>query len=179
LFYISLSDLHARHYGLTPGVAAAYAEAAAVCLSRHHTSPRALSITRPSATEDAVVSWQAPSHRERAAWANDTDATEAAGYACVIAAAEKALNLFAVRRAETATGADYYLGPPGTGVDDIEECLRLEVSGVDRGTYADVARRLSSKCRQAMDGNSSLPALAGVVGFEAACVAFSDILDAA
>jgi hypothetical protein len=46
-----------------------------------------------------------------------------------------------------------------------EGYLRLEVSGIDRGTAAAVARRLQQKIEQAAAGNSNLPAMAGVVGF--------------
>ena len=46
-----------------------------------------------------------------------------------------------------------------------EGYLRLEVSGIDRGTAAAVARRLQQKIEQAAAGNSNLPARAGVVGF--------------
>jgi hypothetical protein len=46
-----------------------------------------------------------------------------------------------------------------------EGYLRLEVSGIDRGTAAAVAHRLQQKIEQAAAGNSNLPAMAGVVGF--------------
>jgi hypothetical protein len=68
------------------------------------------------------------------AWANETDATEAGAYGCVIATVELLRDLFAVRRAETGTGADYYVGPRGAAQDDLENCFRLEVSGVSDGT---------------------------------------------
>jgi hypothetical protein len=68
---------------------------------------------------------------------------------------------------ETGTGADDYIGPPDQSRDDLEGCLRLEVSGTDRGTASAVARRLREKIEQAMVGHSSLSAMAGVVGFDA------------
>ena len=74
-------------------------------------------------------------------------------------------NLFAVRRADTETGADYYVASPGLGIEDLEGCLRLEVSGVDHGSEAVVAARLKDKIAQAQDGDSNLPAIASVVGF--------------
>jgi hypothetical protein len=52
-------------------------------------------------------------------------------------------------------------------MDDLEGCLRLEVSGTDRGTASAVARRLREKIEQTMVGKSNLPAMAGVVGFYA------------
>ena len=39
-----LAELHERHYGLTEAVARTYAEGAAVCMQRHHTSPRFINV---------------------------------------------------------------------------------------------------------------------------------------
>ncbi len=83
--------------------------------------------------------------------------------------------LLAVRRAETRTGADYYVGPAGSGVGDLENCLRLEVSGVDHGDYREVVRRLLSKVEQVQNGNSSLPAIAGVMGFAEKLLMVQDV----
>ena len=49
-------------------------------------------------------------------------------------------------------------------VEDLENCYRLEVSGTD-GDETEVNRRLHVKIKQALHGNSDLPALAAVVGF--------------
>ena len=116
---------------------------------------------------DAIVTWELTGERVKGAWANETDTTEAGAYACVLAAVELLYGMVAVRRAETRTGADYYIALPGTRADDLENLIRLEVSGVDRGTPSDVVRRLNDKLEQAARGNSNLPAIAGVVGFRA------------
>lgn len=116
---------------------------------------------------DAIVTWELTGERVKGAWANETDTTEAGAYACVLAAVELLYGMVAVRRAETRTGADYYIALPGTRADDLENLIRLEVSGVDRGTPSDVVRRLNDKLEQAARGSSNLPAIAGVVGFRA------------
>ena len=74
------------------------------------------------------------------------------------------------------TGADYYIAPKGTALDDLEDCLRLEVSGVDRGPESAIDRRLRTKLAQAAAGNSNLPALAGVVGFRARLILVADLV---
>jgi hypothetical protein len=125
------------------------------------------------------VAWDVPDARTRDAWANDTDTTEAGAYGCVIAGVEEMRGLVAVRRAETGTGADYYVGAPGAGELDLEDCLRLEVSGVDAGNHRAVARRLLEKLEQAGEGRSSLPALAGVIGFAAGLLVLRDVEDTA
>jgi hypothetical protein len=71
-----------------------------------------------------------------------------------------------VGRCETKTGADYYVLPKGSDYEDLEAAYRLEVSGTD-GTEAQVRYRLKQKRQQALDGKSSLPAFAAVVGFSA------------
>jgi hypothetical protein len=172
---LPIHNMHERHRALTPAIAASYLEAARVCLSRHHQSPTDFSLSDNG--EDAVASleWDAPDNRAIGAWANMIDATEAGAYCCAIAGLEQVRDLRAVRRAETGTGADYYVGPVGAGEDDLEECQRLEVSGVDAGPPSAVRQRLGEKVEQARAGNSSLPATAGVVGFGAKLIVIQDV----
>jgi hypothetical protein len=73
--------------------------------------------------------------------------------------------MVAVRRAQTRTGADYYIAPIDRDLEDLESHFRLEVSGTDLGK-SDVKRRLIMKLEQAKQGRSNLPALAAVVGFK-------------
>ena len=120
-----------------------------------------------------VVDWEVTDSRIRYALDNSNDATSWGAYACVLAALERLDGLVAVRRAETETGADYYVAPPGTAPDDLDSCFRLEVSGVDHGDTAEVHRRLRSKLNQLSSGNSNLPAVAGVTGFLAGLVLLS------
>jgi hypothetical protein len=172
---INRESMHERHRALTEAVASAYEEAASVCLARHHSSPVAISTSDNGVDCPAQISWETPDSRTLTAWANIVDTTEAGAYCCVIAGVEQLRGLFAVRRAETGTGADYYLGPQGSGEDDLEGCLRLEVSGVDGGSADVVAARMRAKSRQAKRGNSSLPALAGVIGFSAKLLMVCDV----
>jgi hypothetical protein len=79
-------------------------------------------------------------------------------------ATELMLGLYAIRRAETRTGADYYVAPLDHTSEDLEDCYRLEVSGTNADEQ-EVRRRLGNKVRQAQHGQSNLPALAVVVGF--------------
>ena len=159
-----------RHFGLTKAITESYTEAASVCMDRHHKSPTDFHLDSNGARSTTVVEWQAPNARVRRAWANETDTTEAGAYACILAAVEFSNDLVAVRRAETETGADYYVAPKGRMQSDLEECWRLEVSGVDRAPEATVRQRLRAKLVQAARGHSNLPALAGVVGFRACLI---------
>lgn len=172
---LPLHNLSDRHSGLTFAIAESYTEAARVCLDRHHSPPVDIAIKNADDNHAATVEWVPPDNRTRGAWANETDATEDGAYACVLAALELTSGLVAVRRAETKTGADYYVAAPGAGANDLEECLRLEVSGVDKGSEAAVMQRLNAKLEQAAAGASNLPAIAGVVGFLARLIALQPL----
>lgn len=134
-------------------------------------------IRQEAGNSDAVVSWVAPDERMLAAWANDIDTTEAGAYGCALAGLELVRGLTAIRRAETESGADYYVGPPGTGIEDLEDCLRLEVSGTDEGGIAEIRRRTESKVRQVRNAGGSFPAIVGIVGFKERVIALSDVTE--
>ena len=138
-----------------------------MCLDRHHVSPVAVIIRRKARQMVADVEWEATDERTRGAWGNEIDTTEWGASACVLAAVELFDGLLAIKRAETETGADYYVAPPGVSSDDIEEHIRLEVSGVDRGNDAAVRRRLREKLEQLARGGDDISGMAGVIGFRA------------
>ena len=166
-----------RHPGLTPPIAASNLEAASVCLQRHYVSPERFDLRAGEKASTVSIDWPQPDARIENAWANETDATEAGACALVLAAVEQVEGLVAIGRAETMTGADYYVAPGGSELDDLENCLRLEVSGVDRGSEASVERRLSDKLAQADRGRSNLPAMAGVAGFKARLIRLAHLAD--
>ena len=170
---LHIDALDATHPGLTKGVAASYREAAEVCFSRHHSPPTDLTVERGQLLT-AIAHWQAPDDRTKRAWANEIDTTEAGAYCVALAALELTDGLVAVSRAETHTGADYYVAPRGTIPTDLESASRLEVSGIDEGGQNSVKTRLRQKLEQAARGRSSLPAIAAVVAFSSAQVAIAD-----
>jgi hypothetical protein len=174
---VNLDAMDTRHRGLTPAIAGTYREAASVCLSRHHSPPIDMTLSDNGRRLPAELAWTAPDERVDGAWANTIDTTEAGAYGCVIAGVEVLRGLYAVRRAETGTGADYYVGPIGSGQDDLEDCIRLEVSGVDSGSEKDVNRRLLVKIQQVLQGSGSLPAIAGVMGFLCRLLMVRDVLE--
>ena len=159
----ALHDLHQRHPGLTPLLCGSYAEAASVCLSRHHASPVEFDVVKQGIATSRQVAWVTPDDRVKRAWNNNDDATRDGAYSLSIAAVEVELGLLAVQRAETRTGADYYMAP--TPAKSLETAYRLEVSGVDHGNEKTIQRRLIEKVQQARRGSSNLPAIAAVVGF--------------
>jgi hypothetical protein len=173
---LRLDALHERHVGLTRSLSGTFFEAAAVCLNRHHQSPTVLAISSDGGASQCEVDFPEPDARTLAAWANDIDTTESGAYGVCLAAVEVEENLVAVRRAETLTGADWYVAPVGSRVDDLENCFRLEVSGIDAGSIGAVKTRLKQKLEQAKRGSSNLPAIATVVGFKERAVAIKRLV---
>ncbi len=159
-----LENLHERHPGLTKNLCGALAEAARVCLARHHQSPTDVELVCLEGNCVRALVWQPPHDAVARAWANETDATEGGAYSISLASVEAELGLVAQARAETRTGADYYVGPIGQAVD-LESAHRLEVSGTDDGDRREVLVRVRKKLRQAAQGRSDRPALVAVVGF--------------
>ncbi len=172
---LPIDDMEQRHEGLTPALANALKEAARVCLDRHHVSPIPIVIRHDDRQMVADVEWEATDERTRGAWRNEKDTTEWGAYACVLAAVEMFHGLVAVFRAETQTGADYYVAPLGADADDIEEHIRLEVSGVNRGNDAAVRRRLREKIEQLARGDDDIPGIAGVIGFRARLILLDNL----
>jgi len=174
---LRLELLHERHPGLTASLGGAFFEAASVCLNRHHDSPVDMNIVCNDVTSTKSVDFPRPDARVLNAWANDIDTTETGAYGVSLAIMEDKEQLVAVRRAETLTGADWYVAPIGIEPDDLESCFRLEVSGIDVGGQLAIATRLRQKINQTRRGKSNLPAIASVVGFKEKIVALEKVSD--
>jgi len=172
---LQLKALYERHSGLTPALSEALYEAASVCLNKHHKSPVELAIIRNGGITKRKVEFETPSTTALNAWANDIDTTETGAYGVCLAAVEVEEQLVAVRRAETLTGADWYVAAVGTESDDLENCYRLEISGLDTGNRSAVKARLLQKVQQTRRGTSNLPAIASVVGFKEKAVAIQKV----
>ena len=172
---LNLNSLHERHPGLTRGLGEAYSEAASVCMSRHHVPPVSVSVHHNGEVQVRSLQYPAPNQRILNAHANEIDATEMGAYGLSLATVESVAGLVAVRRAETMTGADWYIAPIGSSFDDLESCIRLEVSGTDAGGSTEIERRLLEKVAQASRGQSNLPAIAAVVGFKVLEIAISPL----
>lgn len=174
--HLPLADLDQRHPGLTPAMAQMFFEAASVCLSRHHSRPSIVEIETADGRAHARVDWLANSPRMDRAYANTIDATEWGAYGVSLAALELEAGLVAVQRAETLSGADYYVAPIAASNDDLEEAFRLEVSGTDLGVRSICRSRLNRKIDQTRSAGHSKPALAAVVGFSEKLVLVSDVI---
>ena len=168
-----LYKLFQRHSGFYQPICVAYADAAGVCLERHHQSPANFDVVSDESSCLRQLSWLRPSPEVKASWNNSDDAVRDGAYSVALAAVEAELGYVSLLRAEKKTGADYYVGPPGT---DAETAFRLEVSGTE-ADGAEVEYRLTQKLKQAEAGNSDKPAFACVVGFRVKRVAMGKLED--
>lgn len=172
---LELQLLHERHAGLTEAMSTTFYEAASVCLSRHHESPVEMLVSSSKGSSTRLAEFAKPDSRMQNAWANEIDTTEAGAYGVCLAAVEAEEDLVAVRRAETLTGADWYVAPVGMVFQDLEDCFRLEISGVDAGGRSALQARLRQKIEQTKRGASNLPAIASVVLFKEGSIAIQKV----
>lgn len=163
-----------RHIGVSQSVCDSFSEAAEVCLARHHDPPlTAIRMVCGGNESDGLLNWAAPSDVAKRSWRNRDDATRDGAYIISLAVVEHLLGLVALSRADTRSGADYYVGRPDQ--QDLEDAFRLEISGSDTGSMPEIRRRLKNKEDQVVRGNGSLPAYASVVGFREATVLISEV----
>ncbi|KJU87739.1 hypothetical protein MBAV_000065 [Candidatus Magnetobacterium bavaricum] len=174
---LPFENMSERHRGLTSSIANALAEAARVCLDRHHGSPKSFFVKNNTVSNNALVKWSHTDVRTLLAWKNRTDTTEMGACAFALAAVELFEGFYAVSRAETHTGADYYIAPYGKTAADLEDVMRLEVSGVDNGNRTAVEYRLRQKIEQLKKGRSKLPGKAAVVGFSESLILMENMED--
>jgi hypothetical protein len=161
---LPLDDMSSRHPGLLPCLEETYKKSAAVVLDKHHKPPQEFRLRDDDNEFRTLATWEIPDARTKSALANTIDAIEAGAYAFALAAIELSRGLVTVRRMETLTGADYYVAPLGTKLDDLENAFKLEVSGSE-GSESIVKGRVGVKVDQAKTGRCNLPAIAAVIGF--------------
>jgi len=171
---LNLREMLRRH-PISDYVAGALCEAARVCLSRHHSPPKVMSVNVGEETIGHDFVWEPPDQVVLNTHANELDATRDGAYAVSLVCLERRLGLVAVSRAAQGTGADWLLAPAGETASDAgwldldapDYLVRLEVSGQDRGALGNRARL---KREQVRAGNSPLSGITAVVGFERAAV---------
>jgi hypothetical protein len=182
---LKFQNLHTRHIGLTEPISLSLAEAAFVLLDANHSnSPVLFDLydhkkvieTKIDVIIQTEVSWPEVTPRQKSAWNNANDRVEDGASALALAAVEMQRNLVAVSRAETKSGSDYYLSVGGSEVVDLETATRLEVSGTEKGNSSVVNQRLAQKIKQTESGQSNLPAIACVVGFQVKIIKMADSL---
>lgn len=162
---LRFDDLAERH-PLDPAQLDSCANAAKVRLHAHHQPPVDFQMLSQGRAQVLEVQWTPPTPLLLRSYANSDDAKRDGAYAMALAAVEELDSLVGIARTETKSGADYFVAKKGSDPEDLEEALRLEVSGTD-GDETQIRYRLKQKQQQTRDGNRDEPAIAAVVGFKA------------
>lgn len=160
---LRFEGLESRH-PIDPYQLQGYANAAKVRLAAHHASPVAFRVSSWTQEATCSIQWAPLDDKLKRSYNNADDAKRDGAYVLAFAALEELEGLVGIGRAETKTGADYYVAPISAPLEDLESALRLEVSGTD-GSPTEVRARLTQKKRQALRGRADGPAIAAVVGF--------------
>lgn len=109
--------------------------------------------------------WKGSDGADAFAWLNRDEATEFGACAIGIASLEFLRNLFVVARMQTGAGGDYYISDASTPMQDLEDCTRLEISGIDVGSLRSMKSRLTAKLKQLERGTIDTPGIAAVIEF--------------
>lgn len=166
-------DGHAHDPGwrMDPAALAVLRSAACVMFERFHGSPEAGTIAQGERLRVANFVWRAPDAAAQATHRNSDDATRDGAYAVAFAAMRQLGPFVFVHRAERKTGADFMLVREG---EENGAYIKLEVSGIGKGTSAAVARRLREKVQQVTRPGTGEPVLAVVVRFQRPHVAVEE-----
>lgn len=158
---LALSRLAEGMEGLSPIKGRELAEAAEVCLDHNGHDPGVRLQVTGYATSSRRLDFEPPSDQARRTHADLQYATEAGACALAIGVAREETGYQVLERARKGTGVDYWLG---TTIGVFE--ARLEVSGILRGTDAEVRRRVAQKREQMRrSGGDGLPSYAAVAEF--------------
>lgn len=161
---LRFEDLAERH-PIDPHQLHGYANAAKVRLEVHHIPPVEFQVASKGKALTYQVSWTPVDDKLRRSYNNADDAKRDGAYVMAFAAVEDLEGLVSIARAETKTGSDYYVAAAGSNPTDLENAVRLEVSGTD-GSATEVRARLKQKQEQTRRGTGTEPAIAAVVGFK-------------
>lgn len=152
--------------GLSAGTAAAYSEAAAVCLELQSHNSGVLLRVHGAVTGTPSLLWQEIDDVVRANHADHQDATEFGATAVALHVTASMTDWRVHQRSVKSTGFDYWLGKADRPVGGLfQNACRFEVSGILRGTANQVSRRLSEKIKQSNTSATHLPVVVAIVEF--------------
>lgn len=170
---LDLRSLCAGMPGLTSEIGGGLAQAAAVCLEHNAHHQGVEMEVAGSMSARFLVAWEPATDQVRRAHFDLQDATENGACGVAIALSRDLLGKEVVEKAYKGKGKgrglgfDYWLGDAGQSPEDLVfmRDLRLEVSGILKGSPSDVRQRLRSKVDQVSRYSESIPGIAVVVAF--------------
>lgn len=149
---------------LSPVKCADFSEAAAVCLDHHrHSQKTVLTVEGDLAGQFHLV-WEEVTQQMKDSRKDMDYTVESGAYCIAMLVVEKLTGLRVEKQSQKRTGFDYWLGnEEGFGLQDK---ARLEVSGILKGSKAQINKRLREKMKQTeKSDNLNLPAYVVIVEF--------------
>ncbi len=159
---LDLAELLSGLRGISPARAAAFVEAATVCLKGEgHRSGVHLRIAESE--HGFALTWPVASERAPFSWRDAEEATEDGATAIALLLVRRLTDFTVIERSVKGTGIDYWLG-----YDDplpFARSARLEVSGIRRAERSAFDRRVREKRQQTDRSAGELPAYIAVTEF--------------
>ncbi len=162
---INLTELETeRHHFLVPAAGVNFGHAASVCLeSQGHAIKVEITGEGEYSKIYSTIRYDVNEQMKRT-WGDEEDATEQGAYGIAFMVASKEMHVKAIEKSRKKTGIDYWLG---TEVNFLfQNKVRLEVSGIRKGTHQQLNQRFDSKMTQSEKSDyTNLPAFIVVVEF--------------
>ncbi|TAE03974.1 MAG: hypothetical protein EAZ97_00770 [Bacteroidetes bacterium] len=143
-----------------------FAEAASVCLANcEHQAPVLLTVEGDLQAQ-FELEWQEITDEINNSNQNKQRTVEEGAYCVAMLVVEELTELRAFRQADSKTGVDYFLRKTQKGNEEYYAEIRMEVSGILKGTPAQIEQRMKEKIEQSKQSDyMNIPALIVVVEF--------------
>ncbi len=173
-FHVSLGDLRTgmclaatgptQHWG-------ACAEAASVCLQTNgHIPPEILIVLKTKTGGAAILGWARPTENESRGWKDPQVAAEWGAYGVAALLISRLTPYKVLERSAKGGGFDYWLTKEeNEDVPPFQYSARMEVSGIMCGYEMAQQARVSSKLKQMVRSDDSIPRYVAVVEFSGPC----------
>ncbi len=141
-----------------------FSEAAAVCLEANDHFKGVTMKVEGDFSCQFKLKWKAVSPRMKNSREDMAYTVESGAYCLAMLVVEKLTGLKVTRQSQKRTGFDYWLGDVGDL--GMQNCARLEVSGILKGNLARINSRLKEKIKQTKKSDTlDLPAYVVIVEF--------------
>lgn len=140
-------------------------EAACVCLDSQNHNQGIICKVEGDFNIEFNLQWDETTQRIRDTWNDMEETVEYGAYCLGMLALKQITNFQVVKQSKKLTGFDYWLGDPLKSYP-FQNCARLEVSGILKGTIGQINQRLKEKINQTKKSDEiNLPAYIVIVEF--------------
>ena len=162
---LNLTELETRqHHFLTPAAGVNFGHAASVCFEDQGHGLLTNIIGEGHFVSNYAITRYDVNEEMKRTWNDEEDATEQGAYGMAFLVASNEMKFKAIEKSRKKTGIDYWLGEEENFL--FQNKVRLEVSGIRKGTDQQLSTRFDGKMAQSKKSDpTGLPALIVVVEF--------------